>query len=775
MDDDNPNYVRVHSRPHTNEIYNNRHLEIEVRTCSSSTSSRVSRTSKKVNTRSIGPKLRICQLNIEGISRDKSEFLARIARNNEVDVIVLQETHTANDTQLNARGIVQGYSLVDSVNSPFHGSAIFVKNDIHNFEKVCSEVKNGISVIVTKVCDIHIINIYKPPNVPWPENFTAHYQHPAVFIGDFNCHHQLWGYKDNNRDGISLVHWMELNNLHLVFDAKDRKTFNSARWRQGYTPDLCFTTTNNDFEPLPSSRMVLNDFPHSQHRPVLISIGIEISPIPTLAKPRWNFQKANWEEFKKKVDSNLRWVKPIPNNYHRFLGVLKGAAKTTIPRGYRKDYIPCWSTNIENLYNTYKENPTQDLANEILTALNKSRKDKWNNLMENMNFTHSSRSSWSLLRKLGTTNEAKEERPTISPNLIASRLVNVSNSVKVEKKEIKEIKNLVRHQRKRTTTSTDLSQPFTMVELKTALNKMKSGKAAGFDGIYPEFLKHLGSLALNWILSFFNDILITGHIPTEFRKAKVIAILKPGKPADAASSYRPISLLSVTYKLLERLIYQRIRTSVENMLPREQAGFREGRNCCDQVLALSTNIEAGFQRHQKTGVAFVDLTAAYDTVWKDGLLYKLYNAIPCGHVVKLIESMLSNRMFRVFVGDKSSKFRRLNNGLPQGSVLAPLLFNLYTSDLPPTISRKFIYADDLALSFQHKQFETIEKTLSKDLTTMNTYFKKWRLCPNPSKTEVTCFHLDNHKKNQKLEVFLMALQLDIIFNPLTSVSPWIHT
>jgi retron-type reverse transcriptase len=152
------------------------------------------------------------------------------------------------------------------------------------------------------------------------------------------------------------------------------------------------------------------------------------------------------------------------------------------------------------------------------------------------------------------------------------------------------------------------------------------------------------------------------------------------------------SLYSACDKFLEKLIYNRISPIIEENLPIKQAGFRPNRNCCDQVLALTSYIESGFQN----GVVFVDLTAAYDTVWKDGLIHKLYNVIrvPCGKMVSLLEDMLSNRQFRVFVEDKSSKFRFLNNGLPQGSVLSPILFNLYTSDLPPTNSRKFIYADN---------------------------------------------------------------------------------
>jgi hypothetical protein len=158
--------------------------------------------------------------------------------------------------------------------------------------------------------------------------------------------------------------------------------------------------------------------------------------------------------------------------------------------------------------------------------------------------------------------------------------------------------------------------------MQQVVKTVKNRKAAGFDGIYPEFIKHAGRIGLGWRRSFFNDILSTGKIPPEFKKAKVIAILKSGKPANEASSFRPISLLSVCHKFLEKLIYNRISPiTIEEKLPIEQAGFRPNRNCCDQVLV--SYIESGFQKCLKTGVVFVDLTATYDTAWKDGLIHKL--------------------------------------------------------------------------------------------------------------------------------------------------------
>ena len=103
-------------------------------------------------------------------------------------------------------------------------------------------------------------------------------------------------------------------------------------------------------------------------------------------------------------------------------------------------------------------------------------------------------------------------------------------------------------------------------------------------------------------------------MPKSWKMAKIIAVLKPNKPADSPKSYRPISLLSATYKLLKRLIYNRILPIVESILPEEQDGFRPNRGTLDQVVLLTENIEFAFSKNMKAGTVLVDLSAAYDTV-----------------------------------------------------------------------------------------------------------------------------------------------------------------
>ena len=117
---------------------------------------------------------------------------------------------------------------------------------------------------------------------------------------------------------------------------------------------------------------------------------------------------------------------------------------------------------------------------------------------------------------------------------------------------------------------------------------------------------------------------------------------------------------------------------------------QHGRSTLDETVLLTQHIEDSFETKKKAGAVFVDLTAAYDTVWHRGLSCKLLRLLPDKHMVQMIMELIRNRSFTLSIGDsKRSRLRRLQNGLPQGSVLAPLLFNIYTYDLPSTISQKY--------------------------------------------------------------------------------------
>ena len=210
----------------------------------------------------------------------------------------------------------------------------------------------------------------------------------------------------------------------------------------------------------------------------------------------------------------------------------------------------------------------------------------------------------------------------------------------------------------------NLSGDFSSREFAAALQHVKSGKAPGPDSICPELIIHAGTALKSWLRGFLSSCLRQLKIPKVWRRALVVAIPKPNKPVEDPKSYRPISLLCVPYKILERLIYARN----EPIVDLEQAGFRHGKLTVDQVVLLTQNIEDSFEAKKKTGAVFVDLTAAYDTVWHRGLTCKLLRLLPDTHMVRMIMELVRNRSFTLTTGDsKRSRLRsRSEKRRPKG-------------------------------------------------------------------------------------------------------------
>ena len=137
---------------------------------------------------------------------------------------------------------------------------------------------------------------------------------------------------------------------------------------------------------------------------------------------------------------------------------------------------------------------------------------------------------------------------------------------------------------------------------------------------------------------------------------------------------------------------------------------------------MSQDIEDYFEDRKKAGALFIDPTAAYDTVWHQGLACKLLRLLPNRHMIKIMMELVYNCSFILTNGrGGKSRPRRLKNGVPQGSVLAPLLFNIYINDLSTTTSRLYVYVDDLTIVHSAAEWSSLEKTLNQDMATLSSY------------------------------------------------------
>ena len=244
------------------------------------------------------------------------------------------------------------------------------------------------------------------------------------------------------------------------------------------------------------------------------------------------------------------------------------------------------------LYKTFLQSPQGDnsslAATALLAKLDRKQRDRWSKAVQSIDFSHSSQKAWNILNSLTGRSRHFPCYCPISADAIASQLVRNGKYEAVDCKSSRLVSQEVSDLWRATTPdAVNISDNFSQREFATALQHLKPGKAPGPDSICSELILHARAALKSWLRDFLSFCLRQLKIPKIWRRALVVAIPKPVKPVGNPKSYRPISLLCVPYKILERLIYARIEPLVDPLLPKEQAGFRCGKSIVDQVVMLT--------------------------------------------------------------------------------------------------------------------------------------------------------------------------------------------
>ena len=292
------------------------------------------------------PALSIISSNIEGLTGVKQDLLADICRENHCDILCLQETHRG---PTSTRPRIPGMSLILERPHDQYGSAIFVRHGL-TVDKTFLSDTNNIEVLSIYLLGISVSSIYKPPAVPFDVPVAATDGRINILIGDFNSRSPSWGYANTNDDGELVENWADSHQLSLIHDAKLPSSFNSARWRRGYNPDLAFasSTISNQCE-----KLVLNPIPHTQHRAIGLRVNAVITPRPVPFRPRFNLKKAKWKEFAEDLDSSIKDLPATPGNYDSFIRLVKKSSRRHIPRGCRTHFIQGLTEDSKALYLEY--------------------------------------------------------------------------------------------------------------------------------------------------------------------------------------------------------------------------------------------------------------------------------------------------------------------------------------------------------------------------------------------------------------------------------------
>jgi endonuclease/exonuclease/phosphatase family metal-dependent hydrolase len=278
---------------------------------------------------------------------------------------------------------------------------------------------------------------------------------------------------------------------------------------------------------------------------------------------------------------------------------------------------------------------------------------------------------------------------------------------------------------------------FTEEQVTKKLKMQNPNKSTGPDGIHPRVLRELaGPLSVPLTL-IFNQSMRTGELPEAWRKGNITPIYKKG-PRDNPGNYRPVSLTSVVCKVMESLVRDHIITHMvdNNLFAKQQHGFTSGKSCMTQLLEVIEEWTAITDVRGSLDAVYFDFQKAFDSVPHRRLLSKIHSYGIGGQVASWLTAFLSNRQQRVSVNQHTSSWQPVESGVPQGSVIGPILFVIYINDLPDAINHTIqLFADDTKL---YSKIESVEdcEGMQQDINRLQDWSDKWLLRFHPAKCKV---------------------------------------
>ena len=398
-------------------------------------------------------------------------------------------------------------------------------------------------------------------------------------------------------------------------------------------------------------------------------------------------------------------------------------------------------------------------------VLRKAQIEYYNNLFDSK--INSMKSIWSNLNRVCSINKNKKSCTVINKLLIdGNEIVEPANISKAFNSYFCRVgENLVRD------VPIVLSKDYTnflglpirnsifvenvsAAELLGVIGSLKGNKSCGPDGISSELIKDNANILCDPLLYLFNLSLSQGVVPQQMKIAKIIPIFKKGD-VHLTSNYRPISLLSIFNKLLEKLVYKRLYSFLDkhNLIYSYQFGFRKHHSTSMALLEVIDSCYKNLDVNNKVLGIFFDLQKAFDTVNHKILLHKLYHYGIRGSMYNWLQNYLSGRQQFTVVNGISSDLSSITFGVPQGSCLGPLLFLLYINDINNAVddNKLKLFADDTNLFLFDHNLSSLETRANSCLAKMELWFNVNKLSLNVEKTSYTLF---SHRMKKSIDCSL---------------------
>jgi hypothetical protein len=273
-------------------------------------------------------------------------------------------------------------------------------------------------------------------------------------------------------------------------------------------------------------------------------------------------------------------------------------------------------------------------------------------------------------------------------------------------------------------------------EIQTILKSLDISKANGADGVSNRLLKECSSSIATPLSKLINKSFFLAKVPSSWKESNICPIHKKDD-REKITNYRPIVLLSCVGKVQERVVYLRIYNylKVNNLLTWKNSGFKELDSAMNQLVFITDKIYKALESGNDVCLVFLDVSKAFDRVWHAGLLHKCRSMGITGELYNWLVDYLSDRKIRAIINGQSSEWYQTNAGVPQGSILGPLLFLSFINDITEYIESDIhLFADDTSLMDIMDDYMASYAKLNRDLAKLSTWASNWQVNFNATKT-----------------------------------------
>ena len=697
--------------------------------------------------------------NADSLLNKRDELLAAIAKE-EYDIISISEIKPKTHKDVNLTEYqLPGYEMFLNKDIK-RGVALYVKKDInpqevstlndHNFQESiwCKVERGGQSLLLGTVyrspnsSDENDFNLFNLMN----DNEIIQKKYNKICImGDFNFPSINW----TNRalsEGKKGCKFQESIDDSLLFQMVE----NSTRHRHGQSSNLLDLVIVNDEEFI-SNIEHSSPLGNSDHDVLSFTLYMPYSPPKESFIKVFNMKRGNFAAMREEF-ANHKWnlQEKNPNEIcNTIKEVIRESMDRNIPKvkQSKKRYQPKWLDNktlrkIKKKHRLFKRFLITKEGIDYLRFIEARRKCKRAIKTAKREYEkkiakhskHNPRQFWNFVndklkvnsnispldKKDGSKATSDEDKANVLNEYFASVFT---------KENLNNIPDYTPH----SVNICDIRVTPTAVQKK--LSKLDPSKAQGPDKIPSRILKELSNELAQPISFLFNATLETGQLPEDWKKAEVIAIYKKkGKKSDPAN-YRPVSLTCILCKVLEDIIRDCIvdHMNNQNIYSPSQHGFRKQMSCMTQLLEVMNDFTKMIENGSDIDVIYLDFKKAFDSVPHVRLLNKLSAYGIQGEILNWIRSFLTNRQQKVRVGGAISTPEPVVSGIPQGSILGPILFTIFINDLPDNIESKCkIFADDTKIYNDPGNANILQDDLSK----LQTWSEKWQLGFNITKCKV---------------------------------------